>query len=432
MAANKLTRLAALAAMLLAAASCIYPFETEIPKASDYPIVVEGNLRIGNYSSLSISSVHSFDEEDPQDYWLRQESLWIKNCFVYGEDGTQVPATFVPTSFYELLAESGVSQERIEQLREENEKTEYSERVYFDTEGLRPDQRYQIHFETPQGGVYETDWLEVCAAPTIDDLVYNKNEEYHELRIGLSMHCNGSKYFRWTFEETWEYHSMFYTELKFNPTTWNIEHFDLGEPNFYYCWKTVPSSSINLFTTEAQTEDRFEDLAFHCIPLTDTRLQIMYKITVTLESISRGAYSYWNNIRENNEKQGSIFAPMPSQMVGNVHCQTHPDKKVFGYIDATQPVQAVLWYDNELNKFFDPSEFSRQETDEQKVDNARLFPGLYRSGHLPYAMGQEEVILPSGMPGIQTYYMWALAPCVDCRLMGGNKYKPKDWPTDHK
>ena len=427
MATRLFIRLSALAAILLAAASCVYPFEVEI-EDTEYPLVVEGDIHLGGTTTLTISRV--FPVNDTQNGYIyyspytlyassyASPSMYVvlinlDDCYIEGEDGTRVPG---------LKYRSGPEDLDYSYFTSGH----VSGPVYFDTSNLRADQRYRLHCDIVED-VLETDWIDVCKAPVIDGLSYQKNDAFKELRIGLSMHCSGSSHFRWSFSETWEYHSYVNSDLCYNPQSGRIEKYWVnGLPSNYYCWKTQSGSQIKLFSTENQTDDRFEDLAFQRIPLDDMRLQILYRMDLQLEAMSQNAYAYWNNIQQNSEGQGSLFAPIPSQMVGNIHFLNNSDRIVIGYINAAQPAEAVLWYDNSQEQFYDPTHY-RPNLDEQKVSAGDFakFEELYKTGYLPY---QE---LYEGMSTYPTDYLWGTSSCIDCRKLGGTKNKPKDWPSGH-
>lgn len=397
MATKLFLRTAALAATLFAAASCIFPYEVDIKKASEWPLVVEGDILVGGITTVNLSHVQPFDIDDYNDY---DSSPIQATGYIEGEDGARVESQG-----------AGV--------------------LVFDTGSLREGQRYRLHFETldRSGGVantFESDWLDPCPAPTIDALTYSKNDGFEELWIGLTMHCHGSHHFRWSFSEVWEYHSDLLTELKYLPETKEMSHYyEFDEPNLYYCWKSAKSSKINIFSTANQTEDRFEELAFHTIPLSDQRLQVMYKITVRLQAMSENAYNYWYNMQQNSEGQGSIFAPTPSEMASNVRCLSDPDLQVMGYLNAAVQAEAEMYYDNAMNQFYKAGR--ARYRDEKKV-NANYPDSLaywYAHGYLPY----DEIY--EGMSMNPSHYMWALNGCIDCRRLGGTKTKPADWPSGH-
>lgn len=408
MATKSLIRTAAFAALLLAAASCIYSYEVDIRRGTDYPLVVEGDIHAGGITTLKLSYVQPFDTDDYNPAPIRAQG------YIEAEDGTRVEGS----ERYIDLASSSIGRMTGGLLA-------------FDTGSLKAGQRCRLHFETlnPAGGVanvFESDWLDLNPAPAIDALSYSKNDDFEELWVGLSMHCNGAHHFRWSFSEEWEYHSDLYTDLKFDPKTRLIgKYYESGEPTLYYCWKSANSPKINIFSTANQTEDRFEDLAFHTIPLTDQRLQTMYRITVRLEALSENAYNYWYNMQQNSEGQGSIFSPTPSEMASNVRCISDPGLQVMGYINAAVQAEAVMYYDNAINKFYKSG--PPRPRDEHKVSANQLdsMSFWYARGYLPYSEIYE------GMSGDPSHYMWAINDCIDCRRLGGTKNKPADWPSGH-
>lgn len=398
MAMKSLIRIAALTATLLTEAACIFPYEVDIKQGSEWPLVVEGDILIGSPTTLLLSYVLPFDANDTDAVPVSAQG------YIEGEDGTRVQGT-------PMLS-----------------------RLEFDTSGLRKDQRYRLHFETltTQGTVsnsFESDWLDVCPAPTIDALTYSKNEQFDELWIGLSMHCHGSHHFHWSFSETWEYHSDIFTNLKYDPKTLSVGTYD-PDPNLYYCWKSENSSQINIFSTVNQTEDRFEELAFHTIPLNDKRLQVMYRITVRLEAMSENAFNYWYNMQQNSEGQGSIFAPTPSEMASNVRCLSDPSVHVMGYLNAAAQTEAIMYYDNTVNHFYKGGR--PYEPESQRVSAFRPDSLAYWYAHdfLPFEEVYDEMTSDPDPEPIE--YLWARSVCIDCRRQGGTKNKPEGWPSGHK
>ena len=402
---TKLYRISAFCAAALLAATCIYPYEVDIEKGGEYPMVVEGDINLGGTSRVKLSYVRPFHPEE------ETVANIFASGYIEGEDGTRVRG--VP-----LLLSSSLSSV-----------------LDFDTSGLRTDQKYRLCFSTYEGNTvlneYESDWLTPCPAPTIDALTYSKNEQFQELWIGLSMHCNGSHYFRWTFTETWEYHSDIQSYIEYVPRQWSERemkymggYYQHLFPTMYYCWKSEASSKVNLFSTANQTEDRFEKLAFHTIPLDDKRLQVMYRIDVRLDALSEDAYNYWQNLQQSSHEQGSIFAPVPSEMASNVHCITDPSIQVMGYLNAAVQARAGMFYDNEKEGFFKPSHPMERLDTTIAASNLALADQLFREGFLPY----HEIYTTSTTP---SDYTWALSVCIDCRKQGGSKERPEDWPSGH-
>lgn len=396
---KKFIHIAALAATLMAVSACIYPFEPELD-AQDSRLVVDGDIHIGGISTFSFSRVYPLDDKDYSPAPIRVTG------YIEGEDGSRLdqrswPSAYGPTDigYWEYWETNFLS---------------------FDTTDLPAGQRYRLHFEDMESGeVYESDWLEVCAAPTIDDMSYILDEERGELNVALSMHCNGHSHFRWSFVEDWEFHTEIRTFYYYEPTTNEILRFPEDE-NSYYCWSRYESPEIKIFSTSDQVDDRFVDLEFHRIPRKDRRLQIMYHITVHLEAMDENAYKYWQNILDNSQGQGTIFSPTPSQMSGNIHCISNPSVPVIGYISAAVQTTGGMYYDNAVEDFYEMPYPEHIETIRVKPEEYYMY---YRMGYAPL-----DMVLGDGPPG----YDWAPRRCVDCRANGGTKDKPAGWPNDHK
>ena len=248
---------AVFAATMLAVTACIYPFDPVI-EGEDERLVVEGDIHLGSASNFKFSRIFPLDWEG--------ESMappQIINGYIEGEDGTKVGSSARP--------DSGYGQDY------------GSSSLHFDTSGLKSGQRYRLHFEDQESGaVYESDWIEVCPPPVIDDLSYILDDDRGELKVALSMHCNGRSHFRWHYDEVWEYRADAMATCYYNPVNNMVEDFPEGV-NIFYCWSRYNSPDIKIFSTEDQVDDRFVDLEFHRISRSDKRLQVLYQIKVYLE-----------------------------------------------------------------------------------------------------------------------------------------------------
>ena len=421
--------IAAVAALALS--SCVYPFNPDI-ETSDSRIVVEGSISIGATSTFKFARVLPFSEN-----YADARNLEMTG-YIEGEDGTRME------SYYGNWDDAVVvftETTRADRPSGDWYGGSYAQPRYvlaFDTSAASPSQRYRAHFEDRvSGAVYETDWLDVCAAPVIDDLSYILDRERSELDVALSMHSTTDSHFRWYYEETWEYHSDLYAshylvpEYLFSDTGVYqpgraIFEFTGGQ-NKYNCWDTFRSPEIKIFSTSDQSENRFTDLEFHRVSSTNQKLQVLYKLTVYLEAISENAYLYWKNIEDNTNNQGSLFSPVPSQMAGNIHCLSDPSAEVIGYVGAAQMAVASMYYDDFKEKFYNGPGIDWANLVIEEFTDINEFATWYARGYLPYT------VIPADMSesGKRTY-QWSKARCVDCTWQGGTKQKPKDWPNTHQ
>lgn len=428
MAVKHLLCCAAVAALALA--SCVYPFEPGI-ETSDDRIVVEGSISIGGVSTFSFSRVIPFSEDKAQDsYYMSTANIPITG-YIEGEDGTRIEP------YQTMGGGGGHLYDEVATKDSYMEGADTGTKLYFDTMFASPSQRYRVHFQnTKTGTEYESDWVDVCPKPVIDELRYILDRDRSELNVALSMHSDTDSHFRWYYDETWEYHAdlwashylnyyeMFNAKGEYQPEL-AIHEFDSGV-NTYYCWNTFNSPVIKIFSTSEQSDNRFTDLEFHRVSSSNRKLQILYKLTVHLEAISENAFLYWQNIENNTNNQGTIFSPVPSQMTGNIHCITDPSIEVIGYIGAAQAADAVMYYDNHVEKFYNGPDTDWKSIEIIELTDPYYFAHWYSRGYLPYT------VIPPEMGSGGMLYQWAKANCVDCRRLGGTKEKPNDWPNDHR
>ena len=403
MAAKWLYRILALAGLLPGLAACVYPFEADI-EGADTRLAIDGSVHIGEVSYFTLSRVVPLSGQAANtsyDWVALPEMQPVRfEAYIEGEDGVRT---------------HGV--------------TEGPNTISFDTSGLSDGQRYRTHFKDLSDGYeYESDWLEVHPAPVIDALTYTADKEEGVLRIALSMHASGSHLFRWYYDETWEYHADMRSRYYYDPARAHamgsyrpldgIVYMD--NANTYYCWREYTSPAIRIFSTADQTEDRFVDLNFHQVDHKDQRLQMLYRLTVHLEAIDEQTYKYWHNIEQNTQNQGSLFAPMPSQMSGNIRCLTDPSVQVLGQMSAAKAATAELFYDNEVEHFYQPEHATIEVTYANPLD----FDQLSSSGYEIYDVNFGSEAEPPS-------YQWLPRRCVDCRVLGGTKNKPAGWPNNH-
>lgn len=412
MTAYRLFRAAASVLLALTVNSCVFPYDTDFEgQTGELPLVVEGDIIIGGITTINLDRVRPF-EEPQEEQWGRYIMTNVE-AYIEGEDGTRVegdlytPYDYFSSSYY-FSAPTAT--------------------IHFDTQDLRPDQRYRLHLKVLCSGAdapdtYESAWVSVNPAPVIDGLTYQANIPDEELEIGLSMHCRGAHRFRWFFEEDWEFHAELNSSFMFDTESSLVKPYDdYRTQNTYFCWRHFQDYEARTFSTVNQTDDRFEDLKFHTVSLKDKRLQILYRIRVHLSAISDDAFTYWETMRQNSEEQGSLFAPTPSQLPGNIRCTSNPSAQVIGFVDACQEIMGEMYYDNTRDHYFIPGKpilFESVQIPNIEMWNSDLY---YNDDYRPY----QSISVGFG----ETEYLWAPDFCVDCRRNGGTKIKPEDWPRD--
>lgn len=376
-----------LMSFLCLVASCIYPFQPEYPE-SDGKIVIEGDILIGEETSVTLSYLANLDGSAFKGSEPPSGRVWVESS-----DGETYEGVIKGRGLYVI-----------------------------DTRTASPDKKYRLCFQctTPTVKNYCSEWLDVAESGSIDSLYVGLDEPLSMVRFYMDMHNEGpNRYYRITFKEDWEYHSQFYTELKYIPPanrTLGFGEIVTDESiNYYYCWNKGGSSSIMLTNTENLSSNAIKGYEYYSLPRTDRRISYVYSEEVHINALTKDAYDYWNNINNCSNNTGSLFSPMPSDMVGNIRCVTDSTEHVIGYISAVKRATKRMFYYHNISHYYinDLEEMPVHDTLPEKD-----WYTYYMSGYVPIRYDDELM-----------GYSWAPVRCVDCRKEGGTKEKPSWWPT---
>lgn len=372
-------------AFAMMATSCIYPYVPDIESKSGL-FVVEGDILIGEVSRISLSCVYEFAsnidrEKDPKAYVsIESEDGKVYTDKILGSDHS------------------------------------------IDMSGAPDNVRYRLVIDRPSNGHhYQSDWKEVQSAAAMDELGYSLVQTEYDnigavaISVGMRGTEGGSRYFRLSYDEIWEYHSSHRAVYRYYMGS--VVPFTGGE-NTYYCWKRESSSQIMLFSTEGQSQNRYE-IEFNAIMRNDNRLQEVYYTKVYLQALDEDGYRYWRNTQESTGQRGDLLAPIPSSMRGNISCQEDPDEMIYGYISAARRVYKELYIDNNNTRFYTPPKDDAIYTPEY-VEPSMWQTRYTRDNMRPYT-------LETAWTGDE-YFTWLPARCVDCTQYGGTKSKPEGWP----
>lgn len=383
----------AAAAMVMMAVSCIYPFNPE-PQDGSGAFVIEGDILLGDYTDVMLSFTAPVTAPD--------EASAPPVCDVWVED------------------EAGTTYQGVRD-------NEAPGRYRVDTRNASPDKRYRLHvLRNDDKREYVSGWGEAPVVPEIDSLSYILDFDRSRLNVALSMHSRGGSFFKWRYVEDWEYHADYNAVIKYVPPVfsgrWGVATDDgnivdiVYPESTYYCYGHDVSSEIMIFSTESQTDDRFVDLEFHPIPRSDVRISYIYHIDVYLEPLTEDAYRYWETVKANSEYNGNLFAPNPSELIGNIRCVQDPDEMVMGYISVASLAHKALYIRNIDTRFYkDPNPY-----EEPLLVNRGDWYETYNDGYLPFSYYM--------MPGDLSQTYWARARCVDCLRKGKGTYKrPDNW-----
>ncbi len=290
---------------------------------------------------------------------------------------------------------------------------------------LNSNEQYRLHIFTSDGKEYLSDFTPVKNTPPIDSLNWTRDGEGVHIFANTHDDLNNTKYYQWQYDETWEIHSAYQTNLHYVITlVGNDYEYAAGyrfpsqayDTMIYKCWRAQSSSSILLGSTDKLSSDKIF-LPLLTIPSGSEQLSVLYSLNLKQHAISKANYEFLQKMKKNTEQLGSIFDAQPSELKGNIHCVNGPDEIVIGYMEVSQ-IQT-------LRKFISRSEVPdwgyQQGCKEIEIDNLSDSIKRYGLGAIP-----TNVVKYDPLGGIVRFS--ASDPkCVDCTLRGTNQ-RPPFWP----
>jgi len=284
--------------------------------------------------------------------------------------------------------------------------------------------KYRLHIRTTDGKEYVSDYTSVKYTPPIDSVTWQRENDGVRIYANAHDQQNASKYYQWKYEETWEFHSAYWSSLEYvtdplttKPIAVQFKYpDDHDDTTIYKCWNTVPSSSITLGSTEKLTSD-VVFLPVQYIEPHSEKLSVLYSINLRQYAISHDEYLFLQKMKKNTEQLGTIFDPQPSEISGNIHCLTDPNETVIGFVEVSQEqVERIFIANSQIPDWnYDPGCTTIQ------MDNNPDTIGQYGIGLVPTEASKLD---PLG--GIIAFFA-STPTCVDCTLRGIHQ-KPDFWP----
>ncbi len=266
----------------------------------------------------------------------------------------------------------------------------------------QPGETYRLHIKTAKGADYYSDYVPVVSTPPIDSVSWRVENEGLQINVNTHDPKNNTRYYRWEFDETWEFRSAFYSalELKNNKIINRTE-------DIYQCWGSNTSTNIITASTARLSQDVVSQAPLTFIPASSVKLGIKYSMLVRQIALTQAGYDYYDQLAKITQNIGSIFDPQPSQLTGNIHSATNASDLALGFFRV-----------------------GTVETRRIFIKRAQLPVWRVNTGYdgcVVDTLTLDKII--SGQPAIisaydEHQYLTTSFSCVDCRLRGTNKRPP--------
>jgi hypothetical protein len=395
---------------------CISEYEPEGLRTDRSLLAVDGVIVEGE-TIIRLSKSTSLDSDEISgDSWISGAQVWVE-----GENGDRFDAIESgswPSGEYRA---AGVA--------------------------LRDDVRYRLRISW-DGEEYRSDYRIPQSTPPIGDIDFHLKDPTSgplQVRVNVEGEPGGSRHYLLNYKETWEIQaataSMYYfgypgdpdgplNQFRYSLGDYlylkedNIPENDLqylmiegGFAPYHYCWGYYDSKEILLADTEQLTENRLTNHVLYEIDVASNRLSKLYHTSISLYSIGEDAFYYYTNQKRNTDETGDIFAPIPSEMPGNIVCTSSPEIQAIGFVDVSTRTRYEFFLD-------DPTPYYRSKP--------VVFPIIAGENSIPEgesAYSYYVLVSPESGDGLP---LFTTRPCLDCRTQGGVKQRPEWWPNDHR
>ncbi|WP_210490420.1 DUF4249 domain-containing protein [Rufibacter aurantiacus] len=363
---------------LLFLAGCEEPYTPEVLESSNNLLVVSGFINSNGPTTIQLSRTQNLSESSAP--------LKVTNATVAVEEenGEKFPLLETAAGTYSSS-----------------------------TLNLNPARKFRLYIKAA-GKEYASDYVVVQMTPAIDAVTWEAASDGLQIKVSTHDAQNSTRYYRWEYEETWEYQAFFHSVIEYV----NKEFIDrTPDKMINLCYRFNNSTSIQISNTVKLSQDVVSNFLLVKVPANSDKLDRKYSILVKQYAQTKESYEYWEALKKNTESLGSLFDPLPTQLTGNIQCLTTPSEPVIGFISISSVTEQRIF-----------------------VTNAEL-PGKWRSPS-PYCtfdtvlVGKEAEYFSSGsnVPIDRIYsnnmsligYAGASKPCVDCRVLGTTT-KPAYW-----
>lgn len=291
---------------------------------------------------------------------------------------------------------------------------------------------YRLDITTPDKKQYQSGLQPVMTTPPIDSVGFLVQNNGIQLYVNTHDPNNNTRYYRWEYQETWQFHAEHRSDYITNGTAVVARG---ANQMVFDCFGNDTSSSITLGSSAKLSQDVIYQNPITQVASTSEKLETKYSILVKQYALSSDAYNFWVNLKKNTEQLGSIFDAQPSQINGNIHCVTDPAEPVIGYISVTNvPQKRVFILNAQLPLGWKPAYPYTCEVDTALFcrpvsipcqNDVLLFMIPIGSFEIPLTPIWETTPMP-GVPPKVLGYLGTSRECMDCTIRGVVK-QPAFW-----
>lgn len=288
--------------------------------------------------------------------------------------------------------------------------------------------KYRLRVKTSNNEEYLSDFVPVKNSPAIDDIGFTPQPTGLQIWVNSHDAANATKYYRWEYEETWQFHTPYIS-------AWKSNHIDSIRPRHLDervsdCFASDTSVDIFIASTTKLNHDVIYQSPLILIPSNSEKIETKYSVLVKQHALTADAYGFWENLKKNTEKLGSIFDVLPSETRSNFHCISDKNRLVVGFLSVGNIAYRRIFITvGQLPSTYAPQYPSLCEIDTaylgpvgHQVSTAILMP--FNSNFVPIQGFYPDPDVPGG--GGPNRFTFSTRICTDCTIRGYVK-QPAFW-----
>ncbi len=282
--------------------------------------------------------------------------------------------------------------------------------------------QYQLKIITGDGNDFRSGPNKVHPSPPMDSIYWAQDSAGVHIYVNTHDPTNNTRYYRYVYDETWEYYSDFDSFLEY------IDENDIifrGLANqIYRCYQSDNSTNIEVTSTAKLSTDIVYKYEVVYIPTGSIKLSALYSTLIKQYAMTADGFNYWTNLKKNTEQLGTLFDLQPFSELGNIQCMNNPDVKCIGFISFTTLQQQRIFISKN-----DLIAWNYQPYFGNCIMNYD-FPELISTHFQPPGGPYGNSLIGQGLDSIYHFpvYFYSTNLCVDCTDHGGSPDKPSYWP----
>ena len=294
---------------------------------------------------------------------------------------------------------------------------------------------YQLEIILEDGKTYGSEVEQLTTATVMDELYFEvglneDNEEGISILIDAFDPNGNSKFYRYTFEETykivapkWVHQDLIVVEYILPGCP--VFGFQLKQEEQQICYNTEFSKTIILENTNVFEEDRIDRFRVRFLNKNNYIISHRYSILVNQYVQSSQAHNYYKVLRDLSASESLLSESQPGFLEGNVFSMSDSNEKVVGFFEVSSVDSKRIYFN--YNDVF-PGEslppyvsncnpFAPDECNEESAANggsSAIVHAISESQGAKFYDFNDDSVFPQGP------YDLVEAPCGNCTVLGNN------------